>query len=172
MVRKTNKTDFGTWGEDGVAGAGDPGRDPSAAADDLVAVADGLRRLTLTLEQLRHRYGEIAGVGYTDVMALGNLYADGPLSAADLATRLGITRSSVTALMDRLEAAGLVERRADPGDRRRLRLTLTAQGREAVQRARGWSLEALGDIEPDRLPMMARALDQVAEALKRHDANS
>ena len=149
----------------------DPGRD-AAAPGELVAVADGLRRLTLTLEQLRHRYGELAGVGYTDVMALGNLYADGPLSAADLSTRLGITRSSVTALVDRLEEAALVERQSDPDDRRRLRLTLTDQGRAAVHRARGWSLEALGGIEPDRLPTIAQALEQLAEALSRHDASS
>ena len=150
----------------------DPGRDAATPPGELVAVADGLRRLTLTLEQLRHRYGELAGVGYTDVMALGNLYADGPLSAADLATRLGITRSSVTALVDRLEDAGLVERQSDPDDRRRLRLTLTTQGRAAVQRARGWSLEALRGIEQDRLPTIAQALEQLSEALSRHDASS
>ena len=155
-----------------MTGTSDPGVDPPAGQNDLVAVADGLRRLTLTLEQLRHRYGELAGVGYTDVMALGNLYADGPMSAADLATRLGISRSSVTALVDRLERAVLVERQPDPDDRRRLRLTLTDQGREAVQRARGWSLEALSGIESDRLPTMAHALEQVAEALSRHDRNS
>jgi len=151
-----------------VTGAEDPGREASTPPGELVAVADGLRRLTLTLEQLRHSYGELAGVGYTDVVALGNLHADGPLGAAELATRLGITRSSVTALVDRLERAGLVERRADPGDRRRLRITLTDAGGEAVRRARGWSLEALGGIEPDRLPTMAQALEQLADALGRH----
>src|SRR4051794_34757748 len=105
-------------------------------------------------------------------MALGNLYADGPMSPAALATRLGISRSSVTALVDRLERAALVERQPDPADRRRLRLTLTEGGRDAVQRARGWSLEALGGIERDQLPTMAHALEQVAEALSRHDRNS
>ncbi len=154
-----------------MADACGSGPDASTPPRDLEAVADGLRRLTLTLEQVRHRYGELAGVGYTDVMALGNLYGDGPLGAATLATRLGITRSSVTALIDRLERAGLVERQPDPGDRRRLRVALTDRGLRAAQRARGWSLEALGGIEPDQLPTMALALEQLAEVLARHHAS-
>jgi len=40
--------------------------------------------------------------------------------------------SNVTALVDRLEREGLVERRRDPGDRRVIRLYLSASGREKL----------------------------------------
>lgn len=140
-----------------------------AGADaEVQAAADGLRRLVLTIEQLRHQYGALAGVGDTDLMALGNLAAHGPMGAAELAGRLGVTRSSVTALVDRLEAADLVARHGDPTDRRRLRLVVTGHGEDVIEKVRSYSLEMLRDIDAERLPVITQALDEVAAALDRH----
>jgi len=138
----------------------------------MQAAADGLRRLVLTIEQLRHRYGALAGVGGTDLMALGNLVAHGPMGAADLATRLGVTRSSVTALVDRLEGADLVARHGDPRDRRRLRLVITDRGEDVVARVRSHSLDALRAIDAERLPTIARALEELATVLDRQNAEA
>jgi len=135
----------------------------------MQAAADGLRRLVLTLEQLRHRYGELAGVGETDLMALGNLAARGPMGAAELATRLGVSRSSVTALIDRLEAADLVARHPDPTDRRRLRLVVTGHGEDVIGKIRSFSLEMLRDIDAEHLPVIAQGLDEVTAALDRQN---
>jgi DNA-binding MarR family transcriptional regulator len=140
----------------------------SAIQAELVAAADGLRLLALTLEQLRHRYGVLAGVGDTDLMALGALAAYGPMSSAELSRRLAITPSSVTALVDRLESAELVARHDDPTDRRRRHLRLTAAGEKAIRKARSWSLDALSAIEPDHLPAIVEALDDLANALEKH----
>ena len=49
-------------------------------------------------------------------------------SAAELGARLVIDSATITGVVDRLEAAGLLERRPDPGDRRVHRLFLTARG--------------------------------------------
>jgi DNA-binding MarR family transcriptional regulator len=142
---------------------------PSDSVDaEIQAAADGLRHLLLTVERLRHRYGALAGVGGTDLMALGNLQAHGPMSAAELARRLGITRSSVTALVDRLEDVGLVARHPDTEDRRRLRLVITKQGENAVRKARELTVDALQHVQPNHLPTMARALEEIAMALDRH----
>ena len=46
----------------------------------------------------------------------------------DLVHYLLVTKGNVGALVDRLESAGLVERRADPNDRRANRLFLTRAG--------------------------------------------
>jgi DNA-binding MarR family transcriptional regulator len=48
---------------------------------------------------------------------------------------LGIDRTSVVALVDELEAAGLVRRERDADDRRAYVLVLTAKGRRTAQRA-------------------------------------
>jgi DNA-binding MarR family transcriptional regulator len=122
----------------------------------------------LTVEQLRHLYGALAGVGDTDVMALGNLIADGPMSAAELARRLGITRSSVTTLVDRLEHAELVARHPDSRDRRRVRLVVTERGELAALKVRALTREALRRVPSERLPAVARALDEIADALDQH----
>src|ERR1039458_1283363 len=47
-----------------------------------------------------------------------------------LAHRLGVDRTVMTYLLDDLEAAGLIERRPDPADRRARRILATARGRE------------------------------------------
>ena len=51
------------------------------------------------------------------------------LSAGELAAVLHIHPSTATGILQRLASRRLVERRADPGDARRLRLQLTAKGR-------------------------------------------
>jgi DNA-binding MarR family transcriptional regulator len=57
-----------------------------------------------------------------------------PLSPTAIAERLLVTTASVTSLLDTLERRNLVERQADPGDRRRLLVALTDEGRALVDR--------------------------------------
>ena len=59
------------------------------------------------------------GMGPTDFQASSILELDGPLSPGELADRLGLSRSATTRLIDRLVAAGIAERAADPDDRRK-----------------------------------------------------
>ena len=63
------------------------------------------------------------GLGRSDLRAL-NLLEHGPLSAAALADGLGLTRTSVTALVDRLVLAGYATRNPDPHDRRSISIEL------------------------------------------------
>ena len=57
------------------------------------------------------------------------------LTQQELAERLYVTKGNVSGLVDRLVEAGLVERRASPGDRRSHALHLTAAGRRLAARA-------------------------------------
>ncbi len=57
------------------------------------------------------------------------------LRMQDLAERLVLSRSGVTRLADRLEAAGLIERASCPSDRRGTYAVLTEAGRKALQDA-------------------------------------
>jgi MarR family transcriptional regulator, organic hydroperoxide resistance regulator len=50
------------------------------------------------------------------------------LSSADLSSRLAIDSATMTGLVDRMEALGLLLRRSDPEDRRVSRVYLTARG--------------------------------------------
>lgn len=99
--------------------------------------ADVVRRMAHVTDALRHRQGSaFAELGLTPAAAraLRELDPDHPLPARDLAGQLGCDRSNVTVLVDKLEQAGLVERRTDPTDRRQKTLLVTGEGR--VVRAR------------------------------------
>jgi DNA-binding MarR family transcriptional regulator len=55
-----------------------------------------------------------------------------PSSQHDIAQRMGIDRTTMVALVDELEGKGLVERRADPRDRRKNVVVLTPAGRDTL----------------------------------------
>ena len=54
------------------------------------------------------------------------------MNQSELAEQLEMEPIAIGRVIDRLEAAGFVERRADPADRRRWRLYLTAQARAVL----------------------------------------
>ncbi len=57
------------------------------------------------------------------------------ISQQELAQRLYVTKGNISGLLDRLERAGLVERRSTAVDRRQYSIHLTASGRAAAERA-------------------------------------
>lgn len=62
------------------------------------------------------------------------------LRMGELAEHVTLSRSGLTRLIDRIEAAGLVERNLCPSDRRAFETVLTSKGREA--RAQSWPIYA------------------------------
>ncbi len=60
------------------------------------------------------------GINRTDLRCLDVLIQEGSATAGRLATRLGLTTGSVTAMLDRLERLGYLSRSPDPSDRRRV----------------------------------------------------
>jgi DNA-binding MarR family transcriptional regulator len=60
------------------------------------------------------------GVNSSDLECLDLILMSGPSTAGDIARHTGLTSGAVTGLIDRLERLGLVERAADPADRRKV----------------------------------------------------
>ena len=58
-----------------------------------------------------------------------------PLPQQALAASVGLDKSTMVATVDELEAAGLVERRPEPADRRVRLVTVTDAGRATLERA-------------------------------------
>ena len=83
-----------------------------------------------------------------------------------LAERAGVTRATVTGLLDGLEHEGLIGRHAEPGDRRALRIGLTPKGRQvaaAVFDAHGrWIAQVFGNLSRAERELLARLVSQVA----------
>jgi len=70
--------------------------------------------------------------------------AGGRLRMQDLAHRVLLHKSSITRLVDRMEAAGLVERAACPSDGRSRYTVITAEGRQVLRRAAPVHLRGIG----------------------------
>jgi len=90
---------------------------------------------------MRFVKGEMRRRGATDLSvpqfrALGFLHRNPGASLSDLAEHLGVTRATASATVERLVRRRLINRTDDPQERRRLLLTLTADGEEHLQQAR------------------------------------
>ncbi|AEI66407.1 MarR family winged helix-turn-helix transcriptional regulator [Corallococcus macrosporus] len=70
----------------------------------------------------------------TQMHALSWLGNDGPVQVGVLAQRVGITRKTITGVVDRLESMGLVERTRDVEDRRAVVVRLTQPGSNVFAR--------------------------------------
>ena len=88
-----------------------------------------IRRQMHSFEALRERLAAQPRVSVcTELIALGHLYDEGPLTASELGERLRLTSGSVTALINRLEAAGYAERVENPDDRRSVLIEICPDG--------------------------------------------
>jgi MarR family transcriptional regulator, organic hydroperoxide resistance regulator len=103
---------------------------------------------------------KIIGLSIPQFDVLSTLTEQEGLSQRALADRLYVTKGNVSGLIDRLEQAGLVERRAITGDKRSHGLYLTAIGLEAARKGidiqKAFIVETLGQINEDNLLEMDR----------------
>ncbi len=79
------------------------------------AMRDAIADAVLTNEGIARSYG----IHVVDLQTLGLILRKGaPVTPTEIATMTGLPTSTVTRVVNRLEAAGFVERSPDPGDRR------------------------------------------------------
>jgi DNA-binding MarR family transcriptional regulator len=110
------------------------------------------------------------GVTVAQAAALEALGAEGPTRLRDLGRRLGIAPSTLTRNLARLEASGLVEREADPGDARSARVGLTAQGRRAARavavQEEDFARQVLARIPAARRAVVVQSLGDLLAAVR------
>jgi DNA-binding MarR family transcriptional regulator len=101
--------------------------------------------------------------------ALANLYLNDGVSQQELAERLLVTKGNVTGLVTRLADRGLVERRADPNDKRANRIVLTDAGRTltvaSLQVQRSVIDEMLGSLDPSEHQQLRTLLTRVIDGM-------
>jgi DNA-binding MarR family transcriptional regulator len=92
------------------------------------------------------------------------LARDGELSQQAIGERLRIDRTTMVAMVDALEEAGLVRRERDPSDRRAYAVKLTPKGRARQRRA----AETLDNARDEFFaPLSIREREQLLALLKR-----
>jgi DNA-binding MarR family transcriptional regulator len=90
----------------------------------------------------------------------------GPLPMRQIAQTLSCEPSNITGIVDRLEARGLVERQADPGDRRIKRVVATEAGRVASAELREslhFAREPLAALDPDERGQLRNLLRRIVD---------
>ncbi len=97
----------------------------------LNAVRDYGVHLTL----FRNAMNERAGLNATDMECLRLLFLKGLSTPSELARHTGLTSGATTAMLDRLEKTGLIERRPNPDDRRG---TLIVPEKSSAEKVAAW----------------------------------
>src|SRR5687768_7567646 len=75
------------------------------------------------------------GLTHPQYLVMLALWEDSPLRVSELSERLSLEPATLSPLLKRLEASGMVTRRRDPQDDRALAISLTRHGRAARKRA-------------------------------------
>jgi DNA-binding MarR family transcriptional regulator len=121
-----------------------------------ILVIGRLHRVAIALTTELVRVYGAHGLGEGDFDVLATLRRGGPpyeLTPTDLVEQTMVTSGAVSKRLDRLESAGLVERRVSGGDRRSRIVALTAAGLELTDRA-----------VPEHLANEARLLEPLSAA--------
>lgn len=96
---------------------------------------NAVRDYGIYLTLFRNAVSEWAGLNTTDMECLRLLFFKGISTPTELARHTGLTSGATTAMLDRLERAGLIERRPNPDDRRG---TLIVPAKSAAEKAASW----------------------------------
>jgi DNA-binding MarR family transcriptional regulator len=134
-----------------------------------ISPTDLAHRLRPVLTRLARRMRQEASgdLSPTQGAALATIDYYGPLTPSELAARERIQRPTATRVLARLEEAGLIERTADPADRRSSLLASTAFGRQTLSAVRQRK-DAFLAQRLDRLsPVELATLDRAAAILER-----
>jgi DNA-binding MarR family transcriptional regulator len=137
-------------------------------AELLSAVTTAARRHHAAYTLFNQTLADRLGLHPTDLQCISLLDLESePLTTGEIAKLTGLTSGSATRLVDRLERARLVERRPDPQDRRKARVSLTTQRDTELQAA--WHApghafaQALEGFTDEELAVIERYLQRTTE---------
>ena len=113
------------------------------------------------------------GLGLSEMAALEQLkHSHGGLTPTELGRRLSLSSGAITALVDRLERTGHVERRPNPADRRSSVVLPVPEGLEEAGRhlrpVAAELLEKTAELTDEERAAVGRYLEVVTEIFRRH----
>ncbi|GAA4208360.1 MarR family transcriptional regulator [Actinocatenispora rupis] len=132
------------------------------------AMRESASRAVLMHQTIADRFG----LNSTDLKTLDLARDEQVLTAGRLATLTGMSTSAITAVLDRLERRGLVERRRDPADRRKVVIVATGTHVERAQRifaGLGAEVErVLDEYDEDRLAAFVSIIRRLNEVSREY----
>jgi DNA-binding MarR family transcriptional regulator len=126
-------------------------------------VVTAAHELRIVLGQLVRRLRTEYSFPVAQASVLSRLDREGAQTASGLAAAERVRPQSMAQTLAELESGGLIERRTDPEDRRRIQIELTEQGRERVLEERGkregWLAAAItAELSPDEQQVLLAAV--------------
>ena len=113
---------------------------PSTSADKMLALDNqfciALYSASLAMTKAYKPLLDNLGLTYPQYLAMMVLWQKDDLLVKDIGEKLFLDSGTLTPLLKRLEAAGLITRTRDEKDERQVRITLTPEGRALKRRAR------------------------------------
>ncbi len=132
-------------------------------------VATGLHKLGLALKHRTWALAHEQGLSPTQGQILTALASDGPLSASEIAARLGVSLPTVSDAVTTLAAKRLLRKASDPRHPRASLLHLTAAGTRRAATARTWPdflTPALGTLSDAEQTVLLTALMKMIRTLQ------
>jgi DNA-binding MarR family transcriptional regulator len=136
---------------------------PTKNTIDTVALADRLRPVLLRLDRELRREARAVGVSAGQVSLLATIKYAAGIGVNELAERERMSPAGMSRHVEKLVKAGYVERSPSDSDRRRVGLTLTAEGRRLLRNVRSrrtvWLAKRLGELNPDEQAAIGAAVE-------------
>jgi DNA-binding MarR family transcriptional regulator len=101
---------------------------PEPAPDLPQLLTKELMDLAIAIDLIGNATAARLGVNQTDLICMDLLRRNGPMTAGQVASALGLTTAAISAMATRLEAGGYAHREMDPTDRRRVLLHASPTG--------------------------------------------
>lgn len=121
-----------------------------------------------SFDPIRFRIWAELGLTLPQARVLFILGEEGDFTTGQLAERLAVSPPTMTGIADRLVRQGLIERAADPTDRRVVRLALTEQGRritaEHSEIGRAYASTIFDEMSHEQLLALTEALEAFVAA--------
>lgn len=133
---------------------------------------DTASRLRMSVARMARllRQQDQSGFGPTLIAALSTISQYGPITLGDLAAREQVAPPTITKVVEKLMANGLVARTADASDRRVVRVAVTRKGAKQLDvyrtRRTEWLAERLRRLTDDEQAKLEAALDVMEKIIE------
>lgn len=128
-----------------------------------------IRRIFRATELYGRELARAAGLTAVQIRVLQIVEENGHATSKEISRRMGVAQATMTSLIDRLAAKGMVERRRSEADRRQTNIFITEAGQAAVKKApdplQQRYVKQFAALEEWEQAMIVAALERVASML-------
>ncbi len=143
---------------------------------DHDAILIALRRITRAIDLQSKRLMKITGLTAPQLVIIQLLRREGELSSGAIARAVLLSQATVTSIVERLERAGLVQRRKGESDRRQVFVELTEAGHRKSETApellQAGFVRAFDRLESWEQHMLIASVERIAELMDAEDLDA